>query len=191
MSNQIDSVDLTILSHLKNNGRMPITRLAEKIGISRQTIANRLKRLTHDGRVIIKGGLDLMKLGFKMASVGLEVKNEATRRDVEKYLKNCPRVLTIFRTPEKANIHIDVWGEDDQTINSTVESFRDLENVEVVYNHYLGHLIHGDIIIGVNSNQQDVSPCGRSCNDCYRYNNSWCVGCPVTFDYKNPLLTSK
>jgi DNA-binding Lrp family transcriptional regulator len=190
MANQIDDLDLEILSHLKTNGRMPLTRLAEKIGSSRQTIANRLKRLMNNGQVIIKGGLDLRKFGFKMASVGLEVKNEATRQVVEKHLKNCPRVLTIFRTPEKANIHIDVWGEDDQTINSTIESFRDLENVEVVYNHYLGHLIHGDVIINVVPNRQDVSPCGRSCNDCYRYNNLWCTGCPITSDYKNPLLVS-
>jgi DNA-binding Lrp family transcriptional regulator len=188
MANKIDNLDLEILFHLKNSGRVPLTRLAEKTGASRQTIANRLKRLMDDELVIVKGGFDLRKIGFKMASVGLEVKNEATRQEVEKHLKNCPRVLTIFRTPEKANIHIDVWGEDDQTLNSTIESFRDLENVEIVYNHYLGHLIHGDVIVSVVPNQSNVTPCGRKCSDCYRYNNSWCAGCPITSDYINPLL---
>jgi Lrp/AsnC family leucine-responsive transcriptional regulator len=190
MANKIDALDLKIIYHLQNDGRVSLTELAEKVRSSRQTVATRLKRLMDDELVIVKGGFDLRKFGFKMASVGLEVKNEATRQDVEKHLKNCPRVLTIFRTPEKANIHIDVWGEDDQTLNSTIESFRDLENVEVIYNHYLGLLIHGDVIVSVVPNKSNVTPCGRKCSDCYRYNNLWCAGCPVTSDYKNPLLVT-
>lgn len=94
--------------------------------------------------ILISGGLDIKKFGFKMASVRLEVKNEATRKEMEKYLKDCPRVLTIFRTPEKANIHLSVWREDDQTIYSTIESFRDLENVDIIYTQYLGAPIHGE-----------------------------------------------
>jgi DNA-binding Lrp family transcriptional regulator len=188
MITKIDSLDIAILSHLKNDGRESLTRLAEEIGSSRQTIANRLKRLMGDGRVIIKGGFDLRKFGLKVASVGLEVKNEATRQEVEKRFRNCPRVLTIFRTPEKANIHIDVWGEDDQTLNSMIEGFRDIENVDIIYTHYLGHPIHGDVIVNVVPNQQKVTPCGQQCNDCYRYNNLWCTGCPTTTNYRTPFL---
>ena len=188
MVNKIDNLDLKIIYHLQNDGRVSSTELAEKIGSSRQTVASRLKRLRDDELVIVKGGLNLMKFGFKMASVGLEVKNEATRKEVEKYLSDCPRVVTIFRTPEKANIHLEVWGENEQTIASTIESFRDLANVDIVYTHYLGTPIHGNIIINAALNQSNVSPCGMKCVDCYRYVNEWCVGCPLSLDYKNPLL---
>jgi DNA-binding Lrp family transcriptional regulator len=188
MVNKIDDLDLKIIYHLQNDGRISSTELAEKIGTSRQTASNRLKRLRDNELIIIKGGLNLRKLGFKMASVGLEVKKEATRKRVEKYLRDCPRVVSIFRTPEKANIHLEVLGENDQTIASTVESFRDLANVDIVYIRYLGTPIHDNIMFDVAPNQSDVTPCGMTCVDCHRYINEWCVGCPTSSDYKNPFL---
>ena len=48
------------------------------------------------------------------------------RKEVLEILRKCPRVQTIFRSPKKANIELGVWGENDQTINSTIESFRDI-----------------------------------------------------------------
>ena len=123
-----------------------------------------------------------------MAHVGLEVKTDVTRREFEHYLLNCPRVLHIFRTPEKANLYLEVWGEDDQSINSTIESFRDHLNVDVVFTHYLGTPIHGDIIIDVVPSENSETPCGLNCSDCARYQYEWCVGCPASSDYKNPLL---
>ena len=34
----------------------------------------------------------------------------------------------------------------------------------------------------------EVTPCGRTCTDCHRYQNNWCHGCPDSRDYKNPLI---
>lgn len=188
MVNKIDNLDLKIIHYLQNDGRISLIELAEKVGSSRQTVANRLKRLMDEELIIIAGGLNPRKFGFKMASVGLEVKKESARKEAETYLKDCPRVLNIFRTPGKANIHLTVWGEDDQTISSTIESFRDLQNVDIVYTHYLGTPVHGNIIINLEPSNNDETPCGMKCADCYRYNNEWCLGCPASKYYKTPLL---
>ena len=188
MVNKIDNLDLKILHCLQNDGRILIRELAKKAGASRQTVANRLKRLMDEKLIVVKAGLNIEKFDFKMACVGLEVKSENTRRRMEQYLKDCPRVAAFFRTPEKANIHLEVWGEDDQTITSTIESFRDLENIDIVYTHYLGTPIHGDMILNVAPLQSNELPCGGNCIDCYRYINGWCVGCPISSGYKNPLL---
>ena len=188
MATEVDDLDLKIIQHLHEDGRVSLTELAGKVGSSRQTVTNRLKRLIDEKIILIRGGLNLKKFLFKMASVGLEIKSDTARKDMEIYLRNCPRVLSIFRIPEKANIHLMVWGEDDQNINSTIESFRDLQNVDIIYTHYLGTPIHGDPIINVEMNNNAESPCGMNCANCSRYSNGWCVGCPTSSSYRNPLL---
>jgi len=185
---KLDSLDLKIIHNLQKDGRISITELAERVESSRPTVTSRLKRLIDDELVIISGGLNLRKFGFKIACVGLEVKKDDTRKEVKQYLKNCPRVLSLYRIPGKANIYISMWGEDRQTLNSMIESFRDTPNVDVIYTHYVGTPIHGNISINVEPSKEGETPCGRTCSNCHRYNNSWCLGCPLTTDYKNPLL---
>jgi hypothetical protein len=123
-----------------------------------------------------------------MASVGLEVTKEASRKDIEQYLRRCPRVLTMYRTPGKANIHIELWGEDDQTLTSTIESFRDRPNVDIIYTHALGTPIHGNRIIAIDQERNDMTPCGMQCETCHRFINNWCVGCPASTHYENSSL---
>lgn len=188
MGVKLDDLDFRIIHRLQEDGRISITDLAEKVGSSRPTVTNRLKRLVDDGLVLVNGGLSLGRLGFKMACVGLEVMNGDDRRGVEDCLEGCPRVLSVFRTCGKANVHLSMWGEDDQTVNSMIESFRDYPNVEIVYSHYLGTPIHGDVRIRVEPAGQRGPPCGRICSKCSRYVNGWCLGCPCSADYRNPLL---
>lgn len=183
----LDQHDFKIVRQLQLDGRISTTELAKKVGLSRPTVTNRLKRLINERQVLIVGGLNLEKFGIKIANVGLEVKTDETRKAVEEFLKSCPRVLDIFRTPEKANLQLRVWGEDDQTINSTIESIRDLPNVEIVYTRYLGTPIHGNIIINLGIAGKGETPCGRVCKNCHRFINKWCMGCPASLDYRNPL----
>lgn len=188
---KLDQLDLKIIQQLQTNGRISSTELAEKTGSSRQTLANRLKRMIEEDLVIIKGGLNLRKFGFKIAHVGLEVKTSEARKEIKQHLKTCPRVLTVSRTPEKANIHFRIWGEDDQTINSIIESFRDHQNVDIIYSRYMGTPIHGNIVIKVESNENNETPCELNCSDCPRHINAQCSGCPASSNYRNPLLKRK
>jgi len=118
MSDNIDDLDLKIVLQLQENGRATITELAEKVGSSRPTVTNRLKRLIDEGLVIVTGGLNMSKFGYKMACIGLEVKSSETRVELEECLTHCPRVINMFRTTGKANLHIALWGEDDRALNS-------------------------------------------------------------------------
>lgn len=188
MAKKLDGLDFKILHELQKDGRTSITDLARKVKSSRPTVTNRLKQLVNNGQIIISGGLSLKSAGYKMACVGLEVKTDESRKKIEQYFKDCPRILYAFRTPEKANLHLGVWGENDQTLNSTIESFRDHQDVDIVYTHYLGTPIYGDIPVSVHPVKSDETPCGFSCSQCLRYENEWCLGCPVSKDYKNPML---
>jgi hypothetical protein len=102
---------------------------------------------------------------------------------VIKSFQDCPRVLSIARSTEKANILVMVWGEDDSTLKSTVESFRDLVNVSIVFSHYFGTPL-SQVIVPFVSGDEDISPCGSRCDVCNRYHSNWCLGCPSTKHYK-------
>jgi len=185
---KLDSLDFKILRELTTDGRMSITDLANKAQSSRPTVTNRLNRMQELGLLNVVGGLNFQNLGYKMATVGLEVTTEESRKKTIEILSKCPRVQTIFRSPKKANIEIGVWGENDQTINSAIDSFRDIPNLDIVDINYLGAPIKGSIILRLDPKGLDVTPCGRICADCPRYQNDWCNGCPDSRDYKNPLM---
>ena len=179
MVNELDRVDLKIISELQKDGRISVTELAERVKSSRATITSRLNRLIDEELVMVGGGLNLRKLGLKVTIVGLEARKPHARKELE---------LHLFRTPEKANIHAIVWGEDERTIHSTIESFRELQDVDIIHSHYLGTPFHGNMLINVESEPKAETPCGKICGDCYRYDIEWCVGCPASKDYKNPFL---
>ena len=188
MATKLDVLDLKIIDQLQKDGRISITELADKVESSRPTTTNRLKKLLDNDVVMIQGGLNLCKLGYKMACIGLEVTNGKNLNKIEETMKCCPRVINIYRTTDKANMHVTLWGEDDQSVNSTIESYRGIPNVNVVYAHYLGTPIHGNTTINAYPKGRDELPCGKENCNCHRYEAGWCHGCPISNMYKNPIL---
>jgi len=183
----LDELDINILCELNKDARIKITDIAKNTGISRPTIFNRLKRLNELGMLSSPCGLSLTKLGYKMATIGFEVNDEDSRTELIEVLNKCPRTHSIFRTHEKANLQVCIWGENYETINSVIESFRSIDGVNVVYSNYLGTPIMGNITISSSSQKSDVTPCKKICLSCARYANEWCLGCPASVNYKNPL----
>lgn len=61
---QLDRFDRMILDILSTEGRLPVTDLAKRIGISKTPCQNRLKRLQVDGLIVgFRAVLDPQKLG--------------------------------------------------------------------------------------------------------------------------------
>lgn len=184
---KLDEFDLKIISYLLEDSRISVTELAKKTGMSRPTVTARLKQLRDDEILLTPSGLSLAKVGYKVATVDLEVVDEENRLGLEKKLRMCPRVLNIYRTSSKANFHASLWGEDEQTIKSTIESFRDFPGVSIIEVNYLGIPIKGKITINPPNPEKKMTPCGKICSDCYSYENSWCSGCPASLDYRTLL----
>ena len=70
MDVKLDDLDFKIIHQLQGDGRISITDLADKVGSSRPTVTNRLKKLVDEGFVVVNGGLNIRRLGFKVACVG-------------------------------------------------------------------------------------------------------------------------
>ncbi len=185
---RIDHLDLKIVSELRKNGRASISELANETGVTRQTIATRLKRLYDEDYVKVAGGLNLVKLGYVMATVGLEVRSDEAREEITKLMQVCPRVLTIFKAQGKEDLQLSMWGESHESIDSTIASFRDFQGVNVLSTHYLGKPIHGSVSFTMDPKDSTIAPCGKDCSRCLSYTNSECPGCPDTSHYQNPEI---
>ena len=75
MSIKLDELDLKIVDCLNKDGRLSVTDLSNRVGASRPTVTSRLRHLLERGALKVKGGLDAKSLGFKVATVGLDVKS--------------------------------------------------------------------------------------------------------------------
>jgi Lrp/AsnC family leucine-responsive transcriptional regulator len=61
---RLDSIDLRILEALTADGRLPLTDLAKRVGLSRTPCQNRIKRLQADGYITgFRAVIDPEKLG--------------------------------------------------------------------------------------------------------------------------------
>jgi DNA-binding Lrp family transcriptional regulator len=185
---RIDHLDLKIVYELSKNGRASISELADATGVTRQTIATRLKKLYDEEVIRVAGGLNLVKLGYDMATVGLEVRGEEVEGELMKLMQCCPRVHTIFRAQGKEELKVSMWGESRTSIDSTIESFNDFQGVTVVSTHYLGKPIHGSVSFTMDPKDSTIAPCGKDCSLCLSYSSSECPGCPDTSHYRNPSI---
>jgi len=187
MLSKLDKTDLMIIKSLTHDARKSATQLSKDVGVSRLTIINRLKKLSEENIMSINAGINIEKLGFRVAIVAVEVRGNL-RQDVERNLSGCPRVLTLLRLEEKANLLILLCGEDQNTLGSTIECLRDLSDVNIVYVHHSRPpIIPQAFSMRIFSQKNDLTPCRRKCSDCLRYQNSQCVGCPAVSEYRGPL----
>ena len=133
MSSVIDEKDLEIIKMLETNARMPLTRIAEKVGMSDVAIRKRLKKLEDEG--IIKGyrlRLDHSKLGFRArAIIGFNV--DAVRLlEVVKALSELPQVKFLAVTSGDHMVIIDYWAKDNSDLEKFINELKTKYNVRDV-----------------------------------------------------------
>lgn len=185
---KLDKVDLKIIRSLQNDARCSITEIAKDAGISRPTAMKRLERLIKDNDINVDASINIQKLGFRVGCVGLEVKGAEARNKVEEVLLNCPRVLMLLCPFEKISFSAYIFGEDQETLRSTIYSLAELANTNIAYVNYSDPPLHPKAFpINTYLKRGNTTPCGRKCGECYSYTQGICVGCPTVIEYKGPL----
>ncbi len=183
---KVDELDLKIMSLLSEEPRTSVKLIAEKTDSSRPTVTKRLRRLMDSGLIAINVGLNLKKLGFRTAYIGLEIKSMARRREILDILTKCPRVLTILQPSEEVNMNVYCYGENSQTLESMIESLRETAYLErIVYVHHSEPPMHPENICAkVYYEKAEVAPCGLICEECDSYKEERCLGCPAVKAYR-------
>ena len=97
MTGIIDDIDRIIISELSDNANISRADLADKCGITRQTVASRIKRLEKDGTIKkYKAAVDYEKVGlqsFIILFLKLDTSDRAKAADFIRSIKNDSNVI--------------------------------------------------------------------------------------------------
>lgn len=98
---KLDSADRKIIAALSENGRMPMTELAAKVGLSKTPCQVRMKRLIEEGYILgFRAVLDPQKMGLDHIAYA-EVKLSDTR---EAALAEFNRAVSKIREVEECHM---------------------------------------------------------------------------------------
>jgi DNA-binding Lrp family transcriptional regulator len=117
---RFDRLDAELLAALMGDGRLPVAELAERLGVSRNTAQQRLRRLEGDG--VITGyapQLDLKALGFGVEAVISVQIDQRRMRGIVEELRRIPGVLA-------ARIQT---GSEDLLLQGATRTLEDLQDL--------------------------------------------------------------
>jgi DNA-binding Lrp family transcriptional regulator len=185
----LDKVDTIIVSELQKDGRIALSSIAKKTGISHVAIHKRLEKLINEGIVNISACLNTERLDAKVAVILVEVVNSKRLKELIEAFKNCPRTV-LLSALSASNLLTIIVGEDFPTLESVIGicSLRVQKGVrrsEV----YIGDLptYPKFLPMRITAERKACAPCGARCSACENFKNKQCLGCPATKSYIGPL----
>ncbi len=148
MRYKIDEKDLKIIEMLRENGRIPYTEIAEKIGISDVAIIKRIRKLEEIG-VIKKFTVlvDPKMLGYNVvAIVGVDTEPEKLF-DVVRELKKFKQVKYIAISSGDHDIMTVIWAKDQKEYAEIHDKIMSMPGVKRVCPAIIQENIYGDICL--------------------------------------------
>ncbi|MFA6461472.1 MAG: Lrp/AsnC family transcriptional regulator [Candidatus Woesearchaeota archaeon] len=121
---KIDLKDRKILSLLDLNARMPLTKLARKVALSRQVVEYRIKRLREEKVILgVKAVFDSAVVGYNWYRVMLRLLNinKEQKAEIISYLKNHPHVFWLGEVGEDWDIVVNFVCKDNFQFNKIFE----------------------------------------------------------------------
>lgn len=118
----MDSIDKKILLELMGNSRIPLTRLAKKIRISREVITYRINRFQEHGIVLkFVTNINTQRLGFLSAAtfVNIKAKREA---EFEQFVKGCDFASWSGEFSGVWRFGLDIYGKNPDQIHANFQS---------------------------------------------------------------------
>jgi len=188
----MDEKDRKIISMLQEDGRTPLSKIAEAVGFSVMGVKKRVEKLEKKGILKIRSMLNVEKLGIKLAILAVEMESaEAVEKAVERF-RECPRVLRFFVTTGSYNLFALIIAEDYETLESISLEKCSLRNQEGIrrFEIYPVQDIYYSPYFDINvipEKTLETAPCGVHCGSCTRFNTERCVGCPAMKYYRGIL----
>lgn len=130
----IDEKDLRILKILAENSRIPLTHLANELGITDVAIKKRIKRLEED-EIIIKYTVIVNpeKIGYNsVALIGINVEPGKIIA-VAKKISEMPQIIFVALASGDHEIITEVWARNNNELAKIIENIGKIEGVVGVY----------------------------------------------------------
>ncbi|KXB05464.1 hypothetical protein AKJ50_00925 [candidate division MSBL1 archaeon SCGC-AAA382A13] len=182
----MDDTDKKILQLLQKNGRMPLSKIGEKIGMSHVAVRKRMKKLQKE-LLQINPTLNFEKLNYRLTLISIETKNDKVREELIETFQNCPRTILLLKTTGEYNLLAIMLAENQNVQESeagkcAIRTHPGIRKSEVNT---------GEAPIKPKNTQytppltnKKTAPCGENCNQCQRYTEEKCLGCPATKYYR-------
>jgi DNA-binding Lrp family transcriptional regulator len=182
---KIDKRDRIILNLIYNDQDISQEEIAKKIQIAQPSVAARIKKLKKIGLIEQNIGINLNKVGLKVAMVRLATTNT---EKILNMFRDCPFFLNGFIVSGEENLVLLLVGDDMASLESIIDShIRPNKNVQSVDFDIVITSIK-DFVIPINIPKEALNnpPCGldHKCEECYAYNTNRCFGCPATGKYR-------
>jgi len=182
---ELDSKDRTILSLTYGNQEISQEEIAKKLHISQPSVAVRIKKLKDRGLIDQIIGVNLNKVGLKVAMVRLSTTNT---EKILNMFRDCPFFLNGFIVSGKDNLVLLLVGDDMASLESIIDSHirpdKDVQSVD--FDIIITSIKDFVIPINMPTDTLNNPPCGldHKCEECYAFKTDRCFGCPATGKYK-------
>ena len=131
MTIKFDALDAALLAELARDPRAPILELAQRLGVARNTVQARMKRLEASGAV--RGyppDIDVQAIGFAVhAFLGIELDQNKMDPIIET-LRGFPHVLEVHATTGRADLLVRIAARSQQDLLEIIQRVHAIEGVK-------------------------------------------------------------
>jgi Lrp/AsnC family leucine-responsive transcriptional regulator len=127
MAIKLDLKDRKILYELDRDSRQPLSAVAKKVGLSKQTTTNRVRGLEQEG-IIQKylAIMDISKLGYSGYKVLIRIQSadKEKRIEITEFVKNHPNVEFASSTDGNFDINFNIFARNIEELDSQMREFQ-------------------------------------------------------------------
>jgi len=149
MAVNLDVKDRKILYELDINSRQSNSEIAKKVGLSKQVVGFRIKRLIKEKLIsFFYSIIDISKLGFTVHKIFLRLQNldRGKEKELIDFLVNHPNIVWVASCDGKFDLAFGTWAKDmaflDKTITELNKKFG-----EYIAERQIATIIQGDYFI--------------------------------------------
>jgi Lrp/AsnC family leucine-responsive transcriptional regulator len=128
---ELDSIDLQILSVLQEQGRIPLVKLGEQVGLSSPSVIERVKKL-EDGGIITgyHASVDARRLGKDVtAFIGVSITHPRTIGLFEETIDALEDVLECHHVTGQHTVLLKVKTDNTSSLERLISTIRSIEGV--------------------------------------------------------------
>lgn len=134
----LDETDRGLLEMLRDDARTPVVELAKRLGVSRATVQNRMRRLERDG--VIAGYTVRIASEIEKPAVRalMCVRAESAREaDVIRQLRGNPNIRAVHHTTGQWDLIAEIHADSLASFNRIVGALRLIEGVKATETNLL------------------------------------------------------
>lgn len=118
---EIDALDVKIISLLGENGRTPFAEIGKKINLSQVAVKNRIDNLLHKGILMIRATLNIDRFYTMSAAIQLEADSKTIEKLLEKFQKK-QEVYHLVKRSGRYNLAVGMLAHNIENIENVVEN---------------------------------------------------------------------